>query len=667
MTNKMKKGKNIFINKQSAFLMFFSLSFMLAFYKILIHLKFIPLPLFFLAFGLMSYRLFAKKSLYIFCLLLPLVSASADFLFNGYAFNYMSLILFYLAGIIIAEFFLPGKASLGKNYSTASPAVAFNEKWMQPYLLFLVILWISALFVFLRWSNITLPGLASWMDTPVTPSGERVSFASIFPVVALFLYSTTPFLPVLMKKNKLDADKVFGLLLVGYIVSFHVALFQKFVNPDFMAIKWWGEKLNQYNGGFSDFNAFGFFSGALFLYFVIAFVNHVTTAGFKYDRSHLLKHAFIRLVAGPIVTLAGIFLSGCRTAFIFILAAIVYLLFTKKIKLQYKIVSILLIAILLAIAGGTLKKRILLMVDNVKKVSSSGDIITAIDKVTNSRIEMMQRSIPIIKNYPITGIGTGNFLFFLKYDNLGKQYWEDLPLNQYLLILDETGIAGLALFAWFLVALMRQKRRKRFFYLLLTMLVAIFFNFFFWFPEILVFTWIVASFTVDPATDQPDPGKKSKLFTLAVFLLLVIYALFNILSFDSLHPKTWCKAKDREYSYGLWYLEKTPQDEAYRWTKKRAGVYLFLDETGKSKPFKLFCGAPLDRLPGKKQLVEIFWQGKLFKKISFQENKEFVFTIEGQPQAQGFLEIHVTPTFNLKKLKISPEPRDLGIQFFTLY
>ncbi len=649
-------GFKALFKKEYAFMFFMLLSLLLAVYKIIIHLHYFRLPLFFFALGLISYLINPRKSLYLFLFLLPLVNSAPDFFSKGHPFNYIGITLFYLSGMVIAA---QSAARLRKE-----KAASFDFKWAGPYLLFLVILWVSALFLILRWSNITLSPLAFLKDTPVTPSGELLSFATIFPVAALFLFSTTPYILVLIKHNRLEETRVFKMLLGGYTISFAVGLYQKFVDPDFMAIRWWGEKLEQYNGGFSDFNAFGFFSGAMFLYQVIALLNYVKTLAPGKTGKRLLNLDFISLVFGLLVTLAGIFLSGCRTAFIFILFAAVYLLFSRRIKLRYKLVSLALVAILVIIAGGTLKKRIVDMTANIKQIHGSTDIVAALDKVTNGRIEMMQRSLPIISKYPLTGIGSGNFLFFLKYHFMEEKYWEDLPLNQYLLILDETGLIGLFLFTVFLAALLKQKRKKIYSILLVSCLTAIFFNFFFWFPEVLLLFWIISSFAEDKTTQSARFAARYKIIAAAI--LVCIFILFNIIHFASLHPKTWLKEKAKTYRYGLWYPEKNPAAEVYRWSKRQAGIYLYLNEKGESKKFKLYCGAPLDKLPGKKQEVKIFWKGKFYRKIVFKENKDFQFRVKDKALAEGFLELRVTPTFNLRKMKISAEPRNLGVQFYTL-
>jgi hypothetical protein len=77
---------------------------------------------------------------------------------------------------------------------------------------------------------------------------------------------------------------------------------------------------------------------------------------------------------------------------------------------------------------------------------------------------------------------------------------------------------------------------------------------------------------------------------------------------------------------------------------------------------KLFCGAPLERLPQGEQRVEIYWKGKLYRSLVFKENKDFSFWIKGRAFKEGFLEFRIYPCFNLKKMNLGEDTRDLGIQ-----
>ena len=80
------------------------------------------------------------------------------------------------------------------------------------------------------------------------------------------MFSLTPFLAFLIRQWHLGENEIFPPLKAGFCLSFLLALVQKWLDPDFMAQSWWGLKMKQLNGGFSDFNAFGFFAGAMFLY-----------------------------------------------------------------------------------------------------------------------------------------------------------------------------------------------------------------------------------------------------------------------------------------------------------------------------------------------------------------------------------------------------------------
>jgi hypothetical protein len=53
----------------------------------------------------------------------------------------------------------------------------------------------------------------------------------------------------------------------------------------------------------------------------------------------------------------------------------------------------------------------------------------------------------------------------------------------------------------------------------------------------------------------------------------------------------------------------------------------------------------------------------LHREIVFTGNNENSFKIDSRPLEGGFLELKVIPAFNMEKLGLSPETRDLGVQF----
>jgi hypothetical protein len=628
------------------------LSMALLFFVVVVFLHFAILPLFFLGLGLSSYLWNGRKALVLFMFLLPLINSTPDLFFNGYPFNYMGVALFYLSGILVAS-----------RLKKEKPELEFPG--YRPYLLLLALIAISVIFVFLRWSNLTLSPLAFLRDTPVAPSGERLSFACIFPAITLALFAISPFLVFLVRHGRLGEKGVFGALKAGFCLSFLLALVQKWIAPDFMAQKWWGLKMNQLNGGFSDFNAFGFFAGAMFLYQALELTKRISSGsegrnGQKTPAAPGSRPLFdTRSVLAEIlfisIALAAIFFSGCRTAFLFVLLAVLRLVFAKRVRLAIKTMALLLMFVALVMAGGTLKKRLQRTAYQTTRLTQGTGVYRVADNIGSGRMTMLKDSVTMIARFPVSGVGTGNFLFYLKFMRFSKTGYLDLPLNQYLLFFSENGLFGGLAFIFFLAALFRRQKPGSGRFILGTMAFALLFNNFFWFPECLLLFWIFVARTEWTA---PAPTKKALAWGAAV---VIPFMAMNAVDFQSLHPATWARKTSTAYDYGFSYPE-TDRGRRFRWSGEKAGMYLYLERDGHGAAFRLACGAPLAALPGRSQVVEVYWRRKLFKRLIFRRNEQRLLHITGEGPHQGFLEFRVCPVFNLKRMGLGRETRDLGIQ-----
>jgi hypothetical protein len=624
--------------------------FIIAVIKIVFHLGFWVIPVVFFAIGLAAALVNRQFSLYLFIFLFPFINSSPALFNTEYPFNYLAPALFLLCGMVIASL-----VNHIKNSKTREEPALVLDKGFYPYYLFLVLLFISAVFVFLRWSNITLKSIAAaGADTPVAPDHplspniQRLSFSSIFPVVSLFIYFISPYIFFYVKKIKPEEKKVFQWLSYGFYVSIALAIFQKISARSLISDRI-GKELKQFYGGFSDFNAFGFFSGVMFLWSTYEIKNK-NPLGF----------------ATFVVALAGTILSGSRTAFFFILVGIGNLIFSalKDRKKQQKIVVVILIAGVLAaliFAGGTLKKRL------SEGFSENQSLFDKLNTITNGRLWMTLFSLETLRDNFVEGVGTGNFTFYLAYKNYlpfkkqGEKYTYDLTLNQYLLVFTENGVLGFLAFTYFMILLYRRSDKKL---LIGAMLLALLLNNFFWFPEAFLLFWILAALMESPKEKIPEKSFLSRINKRAALIASVsIMIIYNIVSFHSLHPCTWAQYAGYQYDYGFWYPEKNQQGDEFRWTTGSAGIYLTLDKDGQSREIKLICGAPLNYLKDKQQKVEIYWQGKLYREIVFTGNNENSFKIDSRPLEGGFLELKVIPAFNMEKLGLSPETRDLGVQF----
>ncbi len=604
---------------------------------IVLHLQFYALPLTFLALGFISYLIQPRKAMLLFLFLSPFVNSLPDIFYSGYPYNYIAVVLFYLSGMILASI------SKEKNLD-------FSPSLFNVYSIFLVIMILSIIFVFLRWSNITLSPEAFFQDTPVAPSGERLSFAVLFPVLTLFLFAIPPFIVPMLQKLKLEGTAVLAPLRWGYAVSFLLALIQRFISADFLCRPIWAQ-YRQYNGGNSDFNAFGFFGGFIFLAQTIAIIRRFGAA----EKPKLLIHDLIFLA----VSFAGVVLSGSRTAFLFVIAAVIYGLSSKAIEPKIKIAALVVLMILIAFGGGVLKHRLVKTIDKFVAGVKTHDWAYALDRATNKRITMMKDSGTLLAKHWLNGVGTGNFLFYHKTMHYNEEYLHDMPLNQYLLLLDETGIFGLALFLWFLITVIRKRRRTIFSPVFYTILAAMLVGNSLWLPELAILFWIVLAMMAEDRDTEAQPmGKKTKL---VLGLMVILFIIFNITAFQSLHPVQWSKQTQTRYDYGFWQPDPGPEGGVFRWTKGAVGLYVWKPE---GTVVRLFAGAPVHKLEAKRQSAELYWNGKPFKIVTFTENR--LEAIPLQFQRPGFLELKIIPTFNLKRLGLGPETRDLGVQFYHL-
>jgi hypothetical protein len=600
-----------------------------------LHFFVLPVTLFVLCF--LAYLTFGRRSLQLFLFLLPLVNSLPALFFNGYPYNYMAPAIFALAGLVLAA--------------------QWRGDWLdcdfpgsRVYLLFLCLLWLSAFFVFLRWSNILHSPLAFFRDTPVAPSGVRLSFASIFPILTLFIFSFAPLCAALFRRHRFSWRQVSYPLMAGLTASIILALIQKKIAPDLLSQGWWIKHLNRANGGFSDFNALGSFAGLVFLRQVLAMFSGPKTAS-------LLQR--VMTAAWLLVPLAGIYLSGTRSAFFFVLAAVIAVLIRREIGRAPRLLFIALLIVAFLAAGGTLRDR---LADSVKllPLGKTGSSFASWDKATNGRLMMVKNSLPMFGRMPLCGVGAGNFLFYLKYLHFGGGwYYEDLPLNQYLLFLDETGFPGLMLFLTFFWLLFRQGSRELRL-LLLAVALALCFNSFFWFPEYtLLFFLMVACGQEDerPVPSQPAGGW----MRFAGPVILLLFLLGQFVHRGSLDPLRWAREKSRPYDYGLSYLENE-NGRKFRWTGEKAGIYIYLDRRGRSVGYNLICGAPLRQFPNGKQTVDVYWRGRFLKSVIFRDNGQNSLQIEDHEHGEGFLEFRVRPTFNLERMGLGAETRDLGVQ-----
>jgi len=617
--------------KSRFYLAYSVFSFLLLFFVLILHFGIGWLPLLCILLGILARVVFKSGSLAVFTFLIPLLPALGAFENKGFPMNYLFLPLFFLGGIVLGEYL-----------STKGQKLWPLPELPKFYFSFLLLLGISFIFVMLRWSNLTLSLLAFFKDTPIAPTGQRISFGIIFPVLELALFALSPFYFLLLRRRP-DRQWILIAFLSGHSLSILYLLGLRLGTKD--------SPLVSLRGLASDPTAFGFLSSLALLLAWYLF--------FHYGRK-LWGSVF------AFISLVGILNSGTRIGFF----AIVLVFFLFLFSSREKIISVVVLGILLVGAFFlyvhffykpgfnflTRMKDSLLVVEKSPEFNTMGQ--APLNLLSSHRDVLWKYSMECMQSFPITGVGPGNFVFWVMFART-TDFLHHLPANQYLFFTCSSGLPGLALFLLFCGGLFFSKKWHEkallgfFFFTFL-------FNDYLWFPEIILVFWLVCSLGGKTEEKPLVLNKRSRIFYVCGLLVLIF---FNCQVFSRLHPKSWARATSTPYDYGLYY-EETDKGRPFWWTKSKAGVYIYLDHDGGNRNFRLVCGAPLKYLKDHQQTVEIFWRGRFFKRVVFRDNGEYPLLIEDKNSREGFLEFRIQPVFNLSRMGLGQETRTLGLQLF---
>jgi len=600
----------------------------LVFAIFLFHLGFVIFPLLCVLLGILLRFILKKNHLLVFSFLIPILPAFAGLIGSGFPNNYFILPLLVLSGIVIADSIINKKI-----------LAAGKETIPRYYIYYLLILSISFIFVMLRWSNILLSKTAFLKNTPVDISGERLSFAIIFPILelALFVLSVPYFA---FCQSSLNKDKLALAFLSGQCVSVLFALGQYVLDKPFTTV------FNMVTGLASDPTAFG----------MLCAISFIMSWYLSQKESYKIVYFFV------IVFLSGIIISATRVAFIALL--IIPFIGFRKIKKRFVWISgILALMVIAFFFIGIIKtdqensvtkiERTLATVKSLAKGQQERNVV--INSVMSGRDKIWGYAFEAIKQYPLTGIGAGNFLFWGK-TQYGINYIHHLAANQYLFVVVSNGMIGGVLFILFIITILLKKQWPEKIVILVLLLMFVF-NDYLWFSEVFLGFWLICSLGEEKKTQKT--GKKEKSL---IFALVLLFIIVNIRNNSALLPHNWLKKAGVKYDYGFWYNENDPDGKQFNWTREKAGIYIYLDQNGCNNNYRLVCGAPLSQLPSGKQTVDIYWRGRFYKSVVFRDNGQYPLQIEDHKQSEGFLEFRVRPTFNLERMGLGAETRDLGIQ-----
>lgn len=558
------------------------------------------------------------------------VGALPSLISPAFPFNYVPVLLMIVAGLSFSR--------------PQSLQVCFKQNHARRYLLWLSIMVIGIVILLLRWSTLGEEARRLFPDLSTSPTGDRVSFSLLFPILTLSLYGLAPLVSGLKKTLKISTKNFYRPLVCGFFISASLAGLQHFFKLTLLSRPGWIEKGHS-NGAFSDFNGLGLVSGFIFFLSLLYLTeNH---------SQPLRKHEKTLASAALMLSLFCAYWSKSRTALLVFFLAIIWLLVSYRSRIfkrssRWLWISSALLALFALFLIPGMSRSIL---DTIHPRKGQ-DWTTHIDRLSNGRLLMLSDGLETINRFPVSGIGPGNFLFYQRYKHYQSDFLHDLPLNQFLLISIEGGLLSLALFLfWFWGVWQHTSSRWR--WLIGAFALSFLVGTPLWLPEGVVLFWLIIAL----GQEEPTLSRKRRVGSqIAAFLIIGAYLTFNLQDFKALDPSSWQAEKNLLNSYGFWNADPG-MEGIFRWTQKESGYYI--DGKTTASP-KIYCGAPLHRLPDKKQTIFVFWRGKPLKKMIFTENIRREILL---PQNEaGWLEFLVEPVFNLREMKLGPETRTLGVQ-----
>lgn len=300
-------------------------------------------------------------------------------------------------------------------------------------------------------------------------------------------------------------------------------------------------------------------------------------------------------------------------------------------------------------------------------------------------------SLPIIRDYPLTGLGTGSFIIevsnYAKALGIRKQTPESAE-NYLLQVGAEMGLIGVAMVLWAFWELIKQMRRSvsaapprsanRWIVSgavagIVSYLLALQVHTFIGSYEIKYFFWLLVAIILaagrvpsapeGPVSPRALSGPRGRRLAVAGFVLYGALLLWNSTHSLSLESRT------REFGlrqeFGFSRTEKAQDGQAFRWTGRYAGMPLRVDKPLIRIP--LHAAHPdIARHPVKVGLFavrDLFRHKRLIGEAILREDRweSFEYSLADELGQDIILLIEVDRTWNPWKTRKIPDSRDLGV------
>jgi len=364
----------------------------------------------------------------------------------------------------------------------------------------------------------------------------------------------------------------------------------------------------------------------------------------------------------------------------------------KQVHWSSRVVVVVILAIMLG--GIVFHKRLIREIAESRSVHRLKDLYfkdTFKDIFIGRADTLWKLAIPMIRDYPMTGVGMGSFI--IEVSNYAKLHDVDLITpesaeNYVLQVGTELGLAGVFLIAWVFWELIKQINRsfrsvpsgaKERFILggavggivsyLMTIQVHTFIGsyeikYFFWLLVGLVFC--LGTRTATPTEDRSQRIRPIRAGRILLAGLIVLYGLIHL--WNSTHSLSLLSRTQRlglVQDFGFYQQEKTADGREFRWTKSYGGTPIEVEKSEIEIPL-LASHPDIRRNPVKVQvyLVKDLFRSKTFLgEVKIRESAWTTFksSLKAELGQRAILLFKVSRTWNPGKVLKIPDPRDIGV------
>lgn len=614
----------------------------------------------------------------LFICLFPLVN-SLPYFFGIYehtphAPTALVLFLFYFLGWLI-------------HNALFTSSLSFKHPIFRPLILFSILILISGIITFLRYTNFYPFFVDSIYELPTNVLGVTAGGAIMSTLFFSLNYLTGfAFFFILFNtiKNKNFIRKILIVLLLSTSVSLCFGFYQHIRDITFGNTPM---RINEsiINATFKDPLSFGAYLSLLVPVLLAAII------GFK----GVLRIISVFLFIGCLYILPQTgSKSGTAGVILSLLLFLVFTLIQQVRWIRWKLISWRKIIVFVTIT--VLVMAIVSLVVIFSQESEAFKRLTEVstpygglkDTINIRWLNQWRMAAYMCMDYPLTGVGIGAYIIELpnyatKHEGLYPE-WVDSAENYWLQAGSELGLISLFLCLWIFWEILKTTRKSLHPYsgrfrwkhfqigiscaiisLLLNFLVHTYIGSY----EIKYTFWLMVAlvFSLCRIEDEAkEEGLINRKFKLPIILFMIIFGgvhLWN--STHSLSLRNRSEQFDIKQNFGFYKIEETKDGREFRWTKSYGGVMMTIERPVVEIPL-LASHPDLETNPVRLKILlikDFFKQKTILADILISERgwRTYTFHLPEEVGREIILLFKVSRTWNPQKMKGAPDPRNLGV------